>query len=97
MPVNNIDAESNGLFYDPYNEIKDEDIERLVKSITDKLDTEDRNLYIDRFVNKTDYNVLADKYTVSEQAMRKRVSRLRARILKIIHELLGMIIMLIII
>lgn len=92
MSVSDIDTRINGLSYDPYNDLKDEDIEAIIQNIMSELESEDKELYIERFVKRLNYKALADKYEVSEQTVRKRVSRLRSRILKLLANLLSTII-----
>lgn len=92
VPLSDITEEAYGLTYEPFHEIDDEEIETLAKQIIDQLNPDEQELYIERYVKKTSYSVLAENYSVPEQNMRKRVSRLRKKIKQIICKMLSMII-----
>lgn len=96
VPLSDIKEESNDLTYDPFHEADDEEINKLVKMIIDKLEPVEKELYIERYVNKAGYDLLSKKHAISEQGMRKRVSRLHNKIKQIMFEILNMIVMLII-
>ena len=95
IPVQELDEEQYPLAYDPFNHMDDEEIEKTAKSIVKNLDARDKELYLDRFVKRMGYSELAKKHGISEQNMRKRVSRLHSKIKKMILRVLEMLIVIV--
>lgn len=88
VPINEINNITIDLSYNPNEDLKDEELEIIINDILLKLNNEEKKLYTEKFIQKIDYKTLAQKYVVSESVVRKRVSRLRAKITKMIHMML---------
>lgn len=93
VPVQELDEEQHHLHYDPFNHMDDEEVERTAKNIVRNLEPQDRELYLDRYAKRMDYRELVQKHGISEQNLRKRVSRLHSKIKNMIRGLLEMLIM----
>ncbi len=68
--------------------IDEEETEKYKSMILEKLTPTERRLYDEAFVRKTSYGDIAAMYGINETALRKRISRLRIKIIKIVKKLL---------
>lgn len=83
---------NNSIIYDPYEEITEDEISCIIQDLLMSLNSSEKSLFIDRFINKMSYEQLSHKYGISKTTMRKRVSRLYQKTTKNIKILLHIII-----
>lgn len=75
--------------YKPFDEISEAEIEEIKCIVLSYLSEKERELYVDRFKNLLDYHEIAERYNITEDAARKRVSRLKEKIKKLLGPYLG--------
>ena len=86
-----LDDEKMGLVDDPFEKLTAQDFEKHMSSIMQDLTSDEKELCADlrKYNNKEiGYAEIAEKNSVTEAAMRKRISRLKAKITKAIGALL---------
>lgn len=86
-----LDDEKMGLVDDPFERLTAKDFEKHMSSIMQDLTSDEKELCADlrKYNNKEiGYADIAEKNSVTEAAMRKRISRLKAKITKAIGALL---------
>lgn len=66
--------------------VSDEMIDEYKAKILDNLSDAEMELYDSVYIQKTAYFELARKYAVSETALRKRISRLHMKIIRIVRQ-----------
>lgn len=67
--------------YDFFENIIDEEFEKIIKIVMDSLSDEERRLYDSVYgENKIDYNAISNDLNISQATLRKRISRLKKKI-----------------
>lgn len=87
IPIEEMNDETTGLFYSPLDIHESTDTQKLMKNVIDQLNPEDYELYQDWKIKKLEYTEIAKKNEISEVTARKRISRLKEKILKIIETM----------
>ena len=91
IPLDNLSDDSEFLLIE--NEHQPEEIEQMIKEIKSMLNDEEKQLLNNRYDLKMDYRSLSQMYDASEPVMRKRISRLKKKIHKIIDVMLHLFIL----
>jgi len=91
IPLDNLSDDSEFLLIE--NEHQPEEIEQMIKEIKSMLNDEEKQLLNNRYDLKMDYRSLSQMYDTSETVMRKRISRLKKKIHKIIDVMLHLFIL----
>ncbi len=74
--------------YNPFEEISEQELEKMKKVIERSLDKHEQELYQAAFIEKKDYGDVAEQLNISQPTLRKRISRLKIKIKDMIKKTL---------
>lgn len=74
--------------YDPFSEYSDEEYENMHQEVLASLTDSEAALYDAVYKEKLGYETIAEQQNISEETLRKRISRLKRKIKQAIHKVL---------
>jgi len=84
--IENSDAANNLIYEQDFENISDDDIEIIKNRILSGLSDADKKIFAMNFIEKLPHKEIGQKLLISEEAVKKRVYRLKQKIISKINE-----------
>ncbi len=91
-PLHEADDDGDS-FCSLFEEISEDEIERIKNVVISYLSDGEKELYADRFIEELEYDVLAQKYRIPQATVRKRISRLRKKIVELLGPYMALLLL----